>query len=85
LCRHLEGISPPIRCQPVIRPARVGPLSLAPGGQCFQLLPIAEDQSYYKGAGDGPNAAKQKEAEALKEKAMSELALSHNQMRAAGK
>jgi catechol 2,3-dioxygenase-like lactoylglutathione lyase family enzyme len=46
----------------------------APGGQCFQLLPIDEDQSYYKGAGDGPNLAKEKEAEALKEKAMSELA-----------
>ena len=46
----------------------------APGGQCFQLLPIDENQSYYKGAGDGTNAAKQKEAEALKEKAMSELA-----------
>jgi hypothetical protein len=46
----------------------------APGGQCFQLLPIDEDQSYYKKAGDGPNLAKEKEAEALKEKAMSELA-----------
>jgi catechol 2,3-dioxygenase-like lactoylglutathione lyase family enzyme len=47
----------------------------APGGQCFQLLPINEDQSYYKGAGDVPNVAKLEEAEALKEKAMSELAL----------
>jgi catechol 2,3-dioxygenase-like lactoylglutathione lyase family enzyme len=45
----------------------------APGGQCFQMLPINEDQSYYKGAGDSPNLAKEKEAEALKEKAMSEL------------
>jgi Glyoxalase-like domain len=51
----------------------------APGGQCFQLLPIDEDQSYYKGTGDHPNAVKQKEAEALKEKAMSELALRHHQ------
>jgi catechol 2,3-dioxygenase-like lactoylglutathione lyase family enzyme len=51
----------------------------APGGQCFQLLPINEDQSYYKGAGGGPNAAKEKQAEALKEKAMSELALRHHQ------
>lgn len=50
----------------------------APGGQCFQLLPINEDQSYYKGAGDGPNVAKEKEAEALKEKAMSELANRHH-------
>ena len=51
----------------------------APGGQCFQLLPISEDQSYYKGAGDGPNAAQQKEAEALKEAAMSELASEYHQ------
>jgi catechol 2,3-dioxygenase-like lactoylglutathione lyase family enzyme len=51
----------------------------APGGQCFQLLPLNEDQAYYKGAGDGPNAATQKEAEALKEKAISELALGHHQ------
>jgi hypothetical protein len=40
----------------------------APGGQCFQLLPIAENQSYYKGAGDGPDAAKQKEAERSRKK-----------------
>jgi catechol 2,3-dioxygenase-like lactoylglutathione lyase family enzyme len=39
----------------------------APGGQCFQLLPINEDQAYYKGAGDGPNIAMEKEADALKE------------------
>ena len=51
----------------------------APGGQCFQLLPINEDQSYYNGAGDGPNVAKEKEAEALKEKAISELARRHHQ------
>jgi len=51
----------------------------APGGQCFQLLPINEDQSYYKGTGDGPNLAKEKEVEALKEKAMSELALRFGQ------
>jgi catechol 2,3-dioxygenase-like lactoylglutathione lyase family enzyme len=51
----------------------------APGGQCFQLLPIDEDQSYYKSAGDRPNAAKEKEADTLKEKAMSELALRHHQ------
>ena len=49
----------------------------APGGQCFQLLPIDENQSYFKGAGNGPNLAKDKEAEALKEKAMSELALAN--------
>ncbi|HEY8783279.1 MAG TPA: VOC family protein [Mucilaginibacter sp.] len=47
----------------------------APGGQCFQLLPITEDQTYYKGAGDGPNVAKEKEAEANKEQVLSELAL----------
>jgi hypothetical protein len=46
----------------------------APGGQCFQLLPIEEDQSYYKGAEAGPNVAKEQEAEVLKEKTMSELA-----------
>jgi catechol 2,3-dioxygenase-like lactoylglutathione lyase family enzyme len=51
----------------------------APGGQCFQMLPITEDQLYYKGAGNGPNSAKEKEAEAQKEKAMSELALKHHQ------
>lgn len=46
----------------------------APGGQCFQLLPIDENQAYYKGAEDGPNAVKFKEAEARKEKAIRELA-----------
>jgi catechol 2,3-dioxygenase-like lactoylglutathione lyase family enzyme len=46
----------------------------APGGQCFQLLSINENQAYYKGAENGPNAAKEKEADALKEKAMSALA-----------
>jgi hypothetical protein len=46
----------------------------APGGLCFQLLPIYEDQAYYKGAEAGPNIAKQKEAEALKEKTLSMLA-----------
>ena len=46
----------------------------APGGQSFQLLPLDENQSYYKGAKDGPNVTQQKEAEALKEKALSELA-----------
>jgi hypothetical protein len=51
----------------------------APGGQCFQLLPISEDQSYYKGGGNGPNVAEEKEAEALKEKAMSELALGYHE------
>jgi hypothetical protein len=51
----------------------------APGGQCFQLLPIDENQAYYKGARDGPNIAKGREAEALKEKAISELALGHLQ------
>jgi len=50
-----------------------------PGGQCFQLLPINEDQSYYKGGGKGPNIAKGKKAEALKEKAMSDLALGYHQ------
>ena len=45
----------------------------APGGQCFQLLPIHEDQSYYKGRGDGLNAAEQKEAEDRKEKAIRQL------------
>ncbi len=45
----------------------------APGGQCFQLLPINEDQAYYKGARKGPGVAKEREAEALKEKALSAL------------
>jgi hypothetical protein len=43
---------------------------------CSQQLPTNENQSHYKGAGDSPNAAKQEEAEALREEAMSELALS---------
>jgi hypothetical protein len=42
------------------------------------LLPISEDQSYYKGRGDSPNVA-EKEAEALKEKAMGELATRHHE------
>ncbi|HLH06162.1 MAG TPA: VOC family protein [Terriglobales bacterium] len=46
----------------------------APGGQCFQLLPMNENQSYYKGAAIELNAAEQKEADARKEKVMSELA-----------
>ena len=49
----------------------------APGGQVFQLLPINENQSYYKETADSSNTAKEKEAEALKEKAMSESALKH--------
>lgn len=49
----------------------------APEGQCFQLLPITENQSYYKGT--GASAIKQKEAEALKENALSEMALKHHQ------
>jgi hypothetical protein len=48
----------------------------APGGQCFQLLPITEDQSYYKGTADGSNLAQEEEAEVLKEKAVSEFAAS---------
>ena len=49
----------------------------APGGQCFQLLPINEDQAYYKGAGHSTNVAKEREAETLKEEAMSDLALEY--------
>jgi catechol 2,3-dioxygenase-like lactoylglutathione lyase family enzyme len=43
----------------------------APGGQCFRLVGINEDLSFYEGAGEGPNVAKVKEAlkkEALKNK-----------------
>ena len=50
----------------------------APGGQCFQLLPIDENQSYYKGSGDSQNVARDEMAEALKENALSELALTHH-------
>jgi hypothetical protein len=53
----------------------------APGGQVFQLVGINEDRSYYEGAGDGPNVAKFKEAEALKEEAMNKWALRHHQKR----
>ena len=34
----------------------------APGGQCFRLVGINEDLSFYEGAGEGPNVAKVKEA-----------------------
>jgi len=34
----------------------------APGGQCFRLVGINEDLSFYDGAGEGPNVAKVKEA-----------------------
>jgi hypothetical protein len=34
----------------------------APGGQCFRLVGIDEDLSFYEGAGAGPDVAKVKEA-----------------------
>ncbi len=34
----------------------------APGGQCFRLVGIDEDLSFYEGAGEGPDVAKVKEA-----------------------
>jgi len=34
----------------------------APGGQCWRLVGINEDLSFYEGIGDGPNVAKVKEA-----------------------
>jgi hypothetical protein len=34
----------------------------APGGQCFRLVGIDEDLSFYEGAGEGPNVANVKEA-----------------------
>lgn len=34
----------------------------APGGQCFRLVGIDEDLSFYEGAGEGSNVAKVKEA-----------------------
>ena len=34
----------------------------APGGQCFRLVGIDEDLSFYEGAGEGSNVAKIKEA-----------------------
>jgi hypothetical protein len=34
----------------------------APGGQCFRLVGINEDLSFYEGAGEGPNVAEVKEA-----------------------
>jgi hypothetical protein len=34
----------------------------APGGQCFRLVGIDEDLSFYEGAAEGPNVAKIKEA-----------------------
>ncbi len=46
----------------------------APGGIVFQLLPISEDQSYYKRTGNNTGTAKIKEAEVLKEKVLGELA-----------
>ncbi len=40
----------------------------APGGQCFRLVGIDEDLSFYEGDGTGPDVAKIKEA--LKNEAM---------------
>ena len=34
----------------------------APGAQCWRLVGINEDLSFYEGAGEGPNVAKVKEA-----------------------
>ncbi len=34
----------------------------APGGQCFRLVGIDEDLSFYEGVGEGPNVVKVKEA-----------------------
>ena len=34
----------------------------APGGQCWRLVGIDEDLSFYEGSGEGPNVAKIKEA-----------------------
>ncbi|HXW92989.1 MAG TPA: hypothetical protein VEK33_20735, partial [Terriglobales bacterium] len=34
----------------------------APGGQCWRLVGIDEDLSFYEGAGEGPDVAKVKEA-----------------------
>ncbi len=34
----------------------------APGGQCFRLVGIDEDLSFYEGAVEGPNVARVKEA-----------------------
>jgi hypothetical protein len=56
----------------------------APGGQCFQLLPNDENQSHYKGAVEGQNVAKEKEAEAIKEQVLSELALQRHQEKSEG-
>ena len=49
-----------------------------PGGQVFQLLPVDEDQSYFKHGGNYPVRTNEKEADALKEKAMSVLAKKHH-------
>jgi len=40
----------------------------APGGQCWRLVGIGEDMSFYEGAGAGPDVAKVKEA--IKKEAM---------------
>jgi hypothetical protein len=34
----------------------------APGGQCFRLVGIDEDLSFYEGAGEGPDVARVKQA-----------------------
>ncbi len=39
----------------------------APGGQCWRLVGIKEDLSFYEGAGAGPDVAKIKESVGLKE------------------
>ncbi|HEX5280021.1 MAG TPA: VOC family protein [Micropepsaceae bacterium] len=34
----------------------------APGGQCWRLVGVDEDLSFYEGAGEGPNVARVKQA-----------------------
>ena len=49
LCRKLDIPDPHLYFQ-------------APGGQCWRLVGINEDLSFYEGAGEGPNVAKVKES-----------------------
>lgn len=51
----------------------------APGGQCFQLLPLEEDQSYYKGKAADTDTSEQRQAELLKERAIDDLTLKRGQ------
>ena len=62
---NVEAMSRNIRASGLVRILEVPDPHLyfqAPGGQCFRLVGIDEDLSFYEGAGAGPDVAKVKAA-----------------------